>query len=50
MYYHKNATKSFWLRVYDHPDENPDHKRFKDSLALLDTKTKGELKEQQDKL
>lgn len=36
-YYHKNATKSCWLRVYDHPSENPDDKSFIDSLALLDT-------------
>ena len=45
-YYHNNATKSCWLRVYDHPSENPDDKTFIDPLALLDTEAKNE----QDKL
>jgi len=45
-YYHNNATKSCWLRVHDHPSENPDDKTFIDPLALLDKEAKNE----QDKL
>ena len=49
-YYRNNATKSCWLRVYDHPSENPDDKRFIDPLALLDTEARSLLKKEQDKL
>ena len=49
-YYHNTATKSCWLRVYDHPSENPFDKRFIDPLALLDTKARLLLQKEQDKL
>ena len=47
-YYHNNATKSCWLRVCDHPSENPDDRRFIDPLALLDTEARSLLEKEQD--
>ena len=38
VHYHEHATKSCWLRVYDHPKESPNHVKFKDPIAALDTK------------
>ena len=50
-YYHNNATKSrCWLRVYDHPSENLDDKRFIDPLTFLDTGARSLLENEQDKL
>ena len=50
VHYHENATRSCWLRVYDHPNDSPDNERFKDTIACLDTKTRLALKKEQDQL
>ena len=50
VHYHKNGTKSCWFRVYGHPKDSPDHVKFKDPIASLDTEKRTELKKEQDQL
>ena len=37
VYYHKNATKSCGLRVYDHPSDSPDNKNSTDPVTTIDS-------------